>query len=110
MSDVDSASTTAPTTETATPPAATVAPQQSPPQPAPQPVATQPHSSGRSPGQELLDAINALPERIVASIREATPAQPAKSQPAKTETKTEAKAEAKPAEPAKKTFSEWWFG
>ena len=52
--------------------------QNQPPQQQPQQQPQQSHTDrGPGPGQQLLDAINALPERLVHAIQEATPKQAA---------------------------------
>ena len=80
MSTEDSGGNASTTTDAQPSAPQTVAPQQVQQQPAPQPV-QQPASSSRgsSAGQELLDAINALPERLVSAMKEAAP-RPARQQ------------------------------
>jgi hypothetical protein len=87
-------------------PPQTVAPQQNAP-------AQQAASTVATPGtnlrpQDLMDAINAMPEKIANAIREAAPKTTAKpttttaTKPAETATTATA--------PQSKSFAEWWFG
>ena len=66
--------------------------QQNPPAPAPtQPPPAPPqqqHSSGPSFGSELLNAVNALPEKLVNAMREAAPKAPPAPKQTPTDTKS----------------------
>jgi hypothetical protein len=75
-------------------------------QPAQQPPAQtqQPSTQSSGPGAQLLDAINSLPEKIIAGLKETSPA----AQTAQQTAQTNAPA-ASTQEPGKKTFAERWF-
>jgi hypothetical protein len=89
-----------------TEPASQPAPQQPQQTPAPQPQ-QQPAQESRG-NDDVLTALNALPERIVNAVREAvvppkqteTPAPKQESQQQTQQTKT----------PGRKSFADWWFG
>jgi hypothetical protein len=127
------------------PPSTQDTPQNQPPQNLPPVTPTQQHaqpsqqqqgSSGRGPGQEILDALNALPERITNSIKEAiTPPrapvanqqqQGQQSQGNNAQNATAANSQQQnnshqnsagtdkgkdegKGTPGKKSFAEWWF-
>lgn len=85
-------------------------------QPAQQPQQQQQQQppQGMSPqqwAQTMVDAMNALPERIVASLRESAPQPPKTTQNKPTENKP---AENKPTEPGQppdgmSALAKWWF-
>lgn len=95
--------------------------QQQPAQPSTQPSG----GHGPGPGREILDALNALPERIVNGMREAMQPPRQASPPASAPPATAANSPQSnnspqsgaassstkdtPATPGKKTFAEWWF-
>lgn len=71
-------------------------------------------SGGNGPGQQLLEAIQALPEKILAGLKEASPkAQTAEQTAATTAPASGASAtDAAPAgvnKPARDRFTDWWF-
>lgn len=90
-------------------------PVQTPPQQ--QPVAPQ-HNPGQgtSTGTQVLDALNALPEKIVKGLSEVMAASKPQPQPQQQATAQAASAEAAKPEkkesstPQKKNFAQWWFG
>lgn len=101
------------------PPASPPAPAPpAPAPPAPAPPAPSASAGAQRAGQELLEAIQALPERIIAGLRETTPKQPVKRAEivAKTETggtppPSTQKVAAEPGEaPAGMSkLAKWWF-
>lgn len=96
----------------------------SPPPPPPPPPAQQPMfpaaqhqqtpSISQADGAAIMNAMAALPERIVNGIREATQAAappPPKAEPPKQETVKVEPPKNDPTPPnAPKSFAEWWFG
>ena len=62
----------------------------------------------------LIDAVNAIPEKVADAVKEMKPEPPAQPAPPKEEAKEEAKEETKTethSEPGKpKSFADWWFG
>lgn len=88
---------------------APVTPAQPPPSVvAPPSASPQPAGISAADGAALLGAISALPEKIVNSIREATPPPPPAPVEPKKETPVEKPAESTPAQ--SKSFTDWWFG
>jgi hypothetical protein len=102
-------------------PETTPAPAPAPgPAPAPAPAPSHTPPNGPGPGQQLLEAINALPERLVHAIQESAP-KPTKQStppPASTKdsgegaasTKDKATPDGSSQRPGKKTLAQWWFG
>lgn len=119
MSDENTSGNAGTTTETQNTATQTVAPQQVQQQPAPQPVQQQASSSrGSSAGQELLDAINSLPERLVNAMKEASPKQqkqqqqqqPAQQQQQQASQQQQSKPQEPGSAPAGMTrLAKWWF-
>lgn len=117
MSTQENPANPAPATDPAPTPTQPVVPQPIQPPPTPPAPTPQPsHSPGNSPGEQLLAAINALPERIVHSLREQQ-APPRKT--AEPKATPEPKAEAAPtgttpkepgAPPSNMSrLAHWWF-
>jgi len=88
---------------------------QSAPQSAPQP---QPHSAPAQPAgtpfvAELRDALNALPERLVNALREATPqptpARKSKNDDSDSDTRVTVAKETPAQTPGTPSFADWWF-
>lgn len=77
-------------------------------QPMPQP------RNSHEAGQQLLDAINALPEKLAGMLNEKQAPKPAKPAQAATTTTDTAQgqqtAQAQSQQPGKRSFAEWWFG
>lgn len=88
--------------------------QQQPQQQQQQPQQTQ---QPQHNGADVLDAVNALPEKMVAAIREAFPAPqqqqspPQQQQTQQTQQQTQQTQQQNATrEPGRKRFVEWWFG
>lgn len=116
-----------PGNEPANPPAAPPPPSPAPPQQSgPVPPQYQQHANAQAPGTnfgEVMNTLNAMPEKIVNAIREATqppkpPAQPAQGQGTQGQQTTAQAGAQDPAQgaanagksPGRKTFADWWFG
>ncbi len=68
-------------------------------------------SSSNSPNiQAMINALDALPEKLANILAERNPKPTQQQPPTKEETKQEIKQETKQETPGKKTFVEWWFG
>lgn len=91
---------TPPTDPPATPPADPPAPPQNPPPAAP-PAPPQPAQprGGVDVGQQVLEALGAMPEKLVSSLKEAVPTLGQPPAPP-----------APPPKPQRRSFGEWWLG
>ena len=77
------------------------------------PPAQPPYNSGNTGNNDLVTAVNAMPERVVAAMRDAitaaTQQQPPAQQPPAQQPPAQQPEQQPAPTPGKRSFAEWWF-